>query len=300
MLARFDYLLPLAAADFQYRRHYYRLNAAALLEDLFFDAIGTHLRQTEPSVEFSRAPSGARAWDYEIDGLKASHKMSKGGTEISVHWDATKKRTTWTAEHPMVVGLSVHIPTVITMQPPSGALFRAHAVHRELLSRSSPLAVLIGAWQRSPESLSFRVFEVASLGPDESFDHAVPFDAMWAHMAGHLLAGGNANDFDLLVCPVKPSEGLAGSTLEVAGGHLLPGFHLFPVGAMKDLPLGSNNRSGSLLSKDLVRKLMADSQAAGLFAALPLWFSMYAESRPPNLYSTQRQELDGLFSARHE
>jgi hypothetical protein len=41
MLARPDYLIPLAAAERQFRDHYYGLNSAALLEDLFFDALGT-------------------------------------------------------------------------------------------------------------------------------------------------------------------------------------------------------------------------------------------------------------------
>ena len=35
MLGRPDFLLPLAAAERQFRDHYYGLNSAALLEDLF-------------------------------------------------------------------------------------------------------------------------------------------------------------------------------------------------------------------------------------------------------------------------
>jgi len=298
MLARFEYLLPLAAADFQYRRHYYRLNAAALLEDLFFDALGTHLRQTEPSVIFGRAPSGAKGWDYEIDGLQASHKMSKGGTEISVHWDATKKQTSWTAEYPMVVGLSDHLQGTFRMKNPDGTEIRANAVNGNLPLRKKRSSVLIGTWQRTVGSLGFKVLNQILLEPEGDVRDALPFEAVWEHMASQLKDGGNANDFDLLICPAEKVTGLTGYILQVDDGHLLPGFHVFGTDNMMNLPLKSNNRSGSLLSKELVRQLMAQAQADGLFAALPLWFSVYAETRPPNLYSTQRQELDAIFSAR--
>jgi hypothetical protein len=298
MLARFEYLLPLAAADFQYRRHYYRLNAAALLEDLFFDALGTHLRQTEPSANFGRAPSGAKGWDYEIGGLKASHKMSKGGTEISVHWDATKKRTSWTAEHPMVVGLSDHLSGTFNVVTPAGVEFRASAVDGNLGVKKKLHSVLVGTWKRHGPTLGFEVMDQFQVEPDIAVVEAVPFDVVWARMAIQLERGGNANDFDMLICPAEKASGLAGLTLRIDGEHLLPGFHVFGIAGMVDLPLKSNNRSGSLLSKELVRRLMRQAQTNGLFAPLPLWFSIYAETRPPNLYSTQRQELDAIFSAR--
>jgi hypothetical protein len=298
MIARFEYLLPLAAADFQYRRHYYRLNAAALLEDLFFDALGTHLRQTEPSVNFGRAPSGAKGWDYEIDGLMASHKMSKGGTEISVHWDATKKAESWTAEHPMVVGLSDHIPGTISFSTPEGKVLRASAVDGHLSPKNQARAVLVGKWQRLGGTLEFKVLDQVHLDSGVEVADAVPFETVWEHMARQLKSGGSANDLDLIVCPANGTHDFVGLALQVDREHLLPGFHVFGVNEMVDLPLKSNNRSGSLLSKDLVRQLMKQAQMSGLFAALPLWFSVYAETRPPNLYSTQRQELDAIFSAR--
>ena len=298
MLARFEYLLPLAAADSQFRRHYYRLNAAALLEDLFFDALGTHLRQTEPSVNFGRAPSGAKGWDYEIDGLRASHKMSKGGTQISVHWDATKKQKSWTAEYPMVVGLSDHLPGAFSVTTEEGTTFKASAVDGKLSPKKTTRAVLVGTWQRQSESLGFKVIDQFKVDSDSPVEKVVPFDAVWEHMADQLRDGGNANDFDLLICSAGNASGLTGCAVEVDRQHLLPGFHVFGVGEMVDLPLESNNRSGSLLSKELVRKLMTQAQAEDLFAPLPLWFSVYAETRPPNLYSTQRQELDAIFSAR--
>ena len=50
MLSEADYLFPLVAAEQQYRRHYYQLNAAALLEDLFFDALGGFLAKTGPDL----------------------------------------------------------------------------------------------------------------------------------------------------------------------------------------------------------------------------------------------------------
>src|SRR3954469_25897610 len=96
MLARPDFLFPLAAAERQFRDHYYGLNSAALLEDLFFDALGNYLRQTEPTTRLVRPPTGQKGWDYAFDGLQISHKVSQGLTEIAALWDATKRDvTTW-------------------------------------------------------------------------------------------------------------------------------------------------------------------------------------------------------------
>src|SRR5262245_34274264 len=90
MLARPDFLLPLAAAERQFRDHYYGLNSAALLEDLFFDALGNFLRQTRPQTTLLRPPPGQKGWDYSFDGLRLSHKVSQKADVIAALWDATK------------------------------------------------------------------------------------------------------------------------------------------------------------------------------------------------------------------
>lgn len=301
MLERFDYLLPLVAADFQYRKHYYRLNAAALLEDLFFDALGTHLRQSEPKVITSRAIVGAKSWDYEIDGLRTSHKMSKSGTEISVHWDATAKRESWSAEHPIVVGLSENIPHTLEFVSQNGEKLRGIPLRRDewnQFKEDSLIQVVGGSWMRQDTGLQFSVSFIKQLSNVQPFERSIPFSEVWNEVSHHLDAGGRCNDFDLLTFIASKHVFSDGEVLNCLGEPLLSGFHLFPTALLQDVPLSSNNRSGSLISKQLVRECMRICQRSGLFAPMPLWFSMYAEDRPPNLYSTQRKELDELFGAR--
>ena len=96
MLARPDFLLPLSAAERQFRDHYYGLNSAALLEDLFFDALGNYLRQTRPETALRRPPPGQKGWDYSFDGLQLSHKVSQSADAVAALWDATKSGvSTW-------------------------------------------------------------------------------------------------------------------------------------------------------------------------------------------------------------
>ena len=112
MLARPDYLIPIAAAERQFRDHYYGLNSAALLEDLFFDALGNFLRQTEPKTPLMRPPTGQKGWDYAFDGLQISHKVSQNLTEIAALWDATKRGvTTWSFDDPIVYVLGTNTPS---------------------------------------------------------------------------------------------------------------------------------------------------------------------------------------------
>jgi len=301
MLERFDYLLPLVAADFQYRQHYYRLNAAALLEDLFFDAFGTHLRQTEPKVSASRAIAGAKSWDYEIDGLRTSHKMSKKGNEISVHWDATAKRDSWSADHPIVVGLSENIPHTLHFVSQNGEKSRGIPLRRDQWSKleeGKVIQIVGGSWTRLESGLQFSVSFVKQLSNVQPFEHSIPFSEVWNEVGRHLDAGGRCNDFDLLKFNNSKHVFDVGEILNCLDEPLLSGFHLFPTALLQNVPLSSNNRSGSLISKQRVRECMHVCQRSGLFAPMPLWFSMYAEDRPPNLYSTQRKELDELFGAR--
>jgi len=103
LLARPDFLIPIVAAERQFRDHYYGLNSAALLEDLFFDAFGNFLRQTRPAARLVRPPTGQKGWDYEFDGLKLSHKVGQSISEIAALWDATRlDLTSWTFDQPIV------------------------------------------------------------------------------------------------------------------------------------------------------------------------------------------------------
>jgi hypothetical protein len=47
-----------------------------------------------------------------------------------------------------------------------------------------------------------------------------------------------------------------------------------------------------------MQQLTTQAKALGLFAPLPLWYTLYAQERPPDMYSAQRAEYDARFSAR--
>lgn len=114
MLARSDFLLPLAAGQRQFRQDNYNMASAALLEDLFFDAFGMYLRENHPTVSFVRR-TGKELWDYGFEGLQLSHKetLQRG---IAVWWTAGDRLDgryvpkpeyqTFTAKHPIVLVLS--------------------------------------------------------------------------------------------------------------------------------------------------------------------------------------------------
>lgn len=72
-----EYHFPIVAAQYQYRERYYGLAGAAMLEDLFFDAFSGYLRKSEPSAALLRPPRGEKGYDYEFNGMKLSHKVSK-------------------------------------------------------------------------------------------------------------------------------------------------------------------------------------------------------------------------------
>src|SRR4051794_39612055 len=75
MFSRGEFLFPFVAAQRQYRTHYYGLQSAALLEDLFFDAFSNYLAQYRPDRRFERPPRGQKGWDYRYQGMEVSHKV---------------------------------------------------------------------------------------------------------------------------------------------------------------------------------------------------------------------------------
>ena len=89
MLSRPDFLLPLVAAQHQYRAWHYGLTSAALLEDVFADALSFYVRRFEPEHELSRSARGATGVDYSWDGEAISHKSGLGPSDTSILWDAT-------------------------------------------------------------------------------------------------------------------------------------------------------------------------------------------------------------------
>lgn len=304
MLARPDFLIPLAAAERQFREHYYGLNSAALLEDLFFDALGNYLRQTEPGTQLLRPPTGQKGWDYALNGLKVSHKVSQQVDVVAAIWDATLKGVTeWSFADPIVYGLSGNAPATHVKVEVDGIAFPCRA----LADLKKPYmgdgrVLLIVEWpagSRQPKLLDVVETEVGQL-----VRTALPFSRIWRFVADHVRRGGAANDIDVLVTNTKPPP----IAVEVVRTLGLPrsadisvpfraGVHLFPRALLQNLPVTTNNR-GVLIPKQVVQELLVESRELGLAASLPLWYTAYAQERPPDMYSSQRAEYDARFSAR--
>ena len=213
MLARPDYLLPLAAAERQFRDHYYGLNSAALLEDLFFDALGHFLRQTAPLTRLVRPPTGQKGWDYAFDDLPVSHKVSQDLSEIAALWDATKRGVvTWSFEDPIVYVLGSNTPSTslqVDLNETESLMCRAVADLGKpyLTDRRAVLVVSWPADGRQPLLL-----DVLPTERGQTAAEVLPFSRIWRHIAAHVRSGGVANDIDVLVtaraCPPLLVESL--------------------------------------------------------------------------------------------
>jgi hypothetical protein len=307
MLARPDYLIPLAAAERQFRDHYYGLNSAALLEDLFFDALGNYLRQTQPRTELRRPPTGQKGWDYAFDGLRISHKVSQNLSEIAAIWDATKTGvSTWSFEDPIVYVLGSNTPsTSLAVELEFGTSIRARAVAdlgRPYLADGRTLLVVswpVGGGQPT-------LLDVIDTRPGQLVVDALPFSRLWNHVASHVRTGGAANDIDVVVtsrpCPPMLLEPVRGTDQPVPIGlsvRFRGGVYVFGKDLLQDLFVTTNNRA-ILIPKPTVQGLLDTAARLGLFAPIPLWYWVYAQERPPDMYSAQRAEFDARFSARGE
>lgn len=306
MLARPDFLIPIAAAERQFREHYYGLNSAALLEDLFFDALGNYLRQTRPGTQLLRPPTGQKGWDYTFDGLNVSHKVSQKLDVVAALWDATKTGVThWSFDDPIVYVLSHNTPPT-SVSLVSDALDPLSC--RAVADLPSPQvangrALLVVDW---PVSRQPMLLDVVSTAPGETVREALLFSRVWGHIAAHVESGKAANDLDVLVtnrvCPPLSVELLRSRGLPAPVDVAVPyrsGVYLFPRDMLQNLAVTSNNR-GILIPKATVEQLVQQAAVLGLFTPLPLWYTLYAQERPPDMYSAQRAEYDARFSARGE
>lgn len=297
MLARPEYLLPLAAADRQYRDHYYRLNAAALLEDLFFDALGNHVRQTHPELEMHRAVGGGHEWDYALGDWRVSHKVLSKVGQVAVHWDATVTATTWSANHSIVIVLSQADPGRWLIDGDTGG-FRVRAAGPSDALVAGRRALVV-EWAEDEAHRTARVLAMETIrdGADE-LREVLPFDVVWSHVAGAVRGGSSASRIDVLLTESARANPAIGGDLRTSELRLPAGVYLVPASYLQDVHVRSNNRSAKLMTRETVASAMAAAHAAGLFVRMPLWFRCYAGSRPPDLYAAQRGEFDTLFSAR--
>ncbi len=303
MLARPDFVLPLAAAERQFRDHYYGLNSAALLEDLFFDALGNFVRQTAPEVKLSRPPTGQKGWDYQYDTLQISHKVSQGLGDIAALWDATKVGvTSWSFDEPIVYVLGSNAPkTKVRVVTPSGASLLGRSVAdlgRPYVADGRTLLVVHWPTAGQPE-----VLEVAPTQRGQTVEEALPFGRVWRHVADHVNRGGRANEIEVLctngrkaVAGIEPASLINPAPLDISVERR-SGIYLLRKDLLQNLPVKTNNRA-ILIPSTTVKLLLEEAAIHGLFAPLPLWYWVYAEERPPDMYAAQRAEFDARFSAR--
>jgi hypothetical protein len=296
MLAKPQYSLPIVAAEMQIRAHYYRLNAAALLEDLFHDALTNYVKQFEPALSFRRAPKGTKGWDYQLGDLRLSHKSYMGGA-LAALWDATKRDSArWTFEAPLLVVVNRYAKTLQTrsrglrLQALSTRCSMPRTEARGLKAGESLLLVHWPAADQAATVLLERRIEAAT----SNVWTALPFEDIW-RASVDAPAAAKFNELEVFVL-ARGSTG-AVSHVEMAGDALRPGVYVIPIEKLADVPVKPNNRA-LLVDARQVRTWLAESRSDGLYAPLPLWYQAYAEERPPDLYTTQRSEFDALFSSR--
>jgi hypothetical protein len=297
MLRHPQFHFPLAAAQRQYREHYYGLSSAALLEDLYYDAFSNFLAQFHPGVELARPPRGERGWDYRFQGSPVSHKVGKAPQEIAALWDATRTDLTeWTFDFPVAYLCSGYAPRKFVLADGLSEVGVMGLTGNPLqtMVRGRPIVVL--AWGTGNEATILH--KVKPL-VDTSLPGVLGFDDLWPVVAAQLRSGMAANHIEVVSSTaverrVDEAHFLPGSHVQVRSGHR-PGVYVFPAASLVKVPVKTNNRA-VLLSKETVARLMTESVAAGLFAPLPMWFAAFAGDRPPDLYLTQRAEFDSLFS----
>lgn len=304
MVARPDFLIPIVAAERQFRAHYYGLISAALLEDLFFDALGNYLRQTEPEARLVRPPTGQKGWDYSLNGLRVSHKVSQRVDVIAAIWDATIQDVSdWSFEYPIVYSVSGNSPQAQVTVNVEGTTVRCRSLADLRQPTVGGRTLLIVEWPAAGRQP--RILDVVESGDDQSVREALSFSRIWRFVAEHVSAARPANEIDVLVTNSR----IRGPALRAITSDppldadisvlYRAGVYLFPRSSLQGLPVTRNNR-GVLIPKAVVQQLLVQSQESGLSVPLPLWYTAYARERPPDMYSAQRLEYDARFSARGE
>lgn len=283
MLADPDWLMPLVAAQVQYRSVYYGMTAAALLEDVWTDALSNWLARHRPSVTLTKVERGALG-DYKIDELVTSHKSGKGPAQTAIHWDATATRGPLWVSKTSVTYLSAEYGHLTGRWSSPGREGAARVVWPPEGSRPPGRVCLV---HLIPMTDRWRVCG--------SWDHWPTFEEVWPQVAKLLDQGFPAYDIEMFWLPKGVEIGDEGALTFATW----PGVYLWPKGLLIDVPLSSNNR-GSTLERAVVAKLMETTRAiAGphpLFVRLPVWSARYAPPRPPDLYLALRSAWDQRFS----
>ena len=263
MLGRDDYLVPIAAAQSQFRAQYYGMNAAALLEDVFVDAIEDFRRRWRRGSNFVRAPLGERAYDYDLLHVHAYH--------LTDHSPIARAVTATAAPETAYTARAVHLdyPTVA-------------------LRNGRGIGAIVHWPASSPTATILERFSI----PTDASDLAdsLTWDSLWDRVSQAMEEGLPANEIDVLAVEVpknKPEPNwLAGHTLTI-DGSLRSGVYLIDPDLLVDIDLESNNRAQLIPKATLTDALIAAS-ARELFVPVPTWIGTFVVSIPPSLYAVQR------------
>ncbi len=288
MLADPEWLLPLVAAQRQFRSSYYGLTSAALLEDVWFDGLSNWIHRREPGTSISRPHRGqaSEAGDYVVGGQAFGHKSGDGPGTIGVHWDAVAaaehRDEPWTSEVPIVL-LSTGYAGVTGRWAPDGGsrTFQCRATWKppQAFPRSRVVALVSWAQNGSANVL-------------HTWDSWPTFTEVWPLFAIAAKAIP-LNHLDLLWMPrAALAAGDRGSLVWSAR----PGFYVFSATVLRaGVPAGGNNRARTL-SRSTVIDLMNGAVQSNLWAPIPMWYANFAPPRPPDLYLPLRTQFDGRFS----
>lgn len=294
MLARPEYLLPLVFAQRQFRDRYYGLSSAALLEDLFHDALANYIRRFRPMVTFERPKRGQKGWDYKFEDLEISHKVGLKPQDIAVLWDATKRLKIWNAKYPIAFLCAAYQPVKGTMEF-AGVEIPIKALtgsEDEVLKRNHALWLV----HTSAAGRASVLWTTSTRGGNLSA--LAPFAETWPVVADAMSRGAAANEIDMFRATrakqARETWPSVGDAVQLNFDQL-PGISLMRTADLQNVPVDSNNRA-ILIRAATVREKMDKARADGYFVPMPLWFRIYAGSRPPDLFLIQRTEFDAMFS----
>lgn len=292
MASRPEYHHPIVAAQRQFRERYYGLSSAAMLEDLFVDAFASYLRSHEPLLSFSRPPRGEKGYDYEFEGERWSHKVSKDGPiAIAALWDATRQDSTWTFDTPISLSAGRYSAKSLKLQSvEDGAALVATPVRPELKVEEGSICGLVH-WHPID---GVRFLKVWNLSNGDSIEQSLPFENLWSEVVRATSDGCRSNEIELLL--FKASARINDNERYHHISEVFrPGMYLFDQSKLIDIKVVHNNRA-ILVPKVLVANLMNEAILEGDFVPMTTWFACYAGGNPPDLYLTQRAEFDKRFS----
>jgi hypothetical protein len=293
MASRQDYHFPIVAAQRQFRERYYGLSSAAMLEDLYLDAVAHFVLTHRPDSELKRPPRGEKGWDYAFNDLEISHKVSKAGPpDIAVLWDATRTDLThYTYGSPISLTTAGYSPNVVRITAPDNLEFRARPAERDFVVKAG-LSLLLLKWSDNNEGEVLFRWETKSEG---TIQEVFKFRPIWAEIARAAAQGIPANHLELLV--VSDNDAVLCPFLKVVvSSSCRPGTYLISEDSLVDVPVKTNNRA-VLVDKKLIAELMAAAVSQGLFIPMPVWFAAYAGDRPPDLYLAQKRNYDDSFTS---